>query len=428
MCVMIIKAKGEKMKSKNRQNLRVVKQDADPTDDIIDQIMEELREEEGPLEDLEVKIADYKKKFRISVAVIAATVVVTAIVIYVILASRTYDSVRVVDTVVSDSGGSSYASFGGGVLKYSKDGVSYLNFSGKEQWNHSYQIKSPVIDVNGQAAAIGDRGGNAIVVFDRSGLKGEITTTLPIEKIDVSEQGVVAAILKNDYAPEVICYDSAGNILVKHKTSVMSTGYPINISLSPNGELLMVAYLYIQENEVTTRVSYFNFGTVGQDKSDHLVAEEEYKEAIMPEVFFVNQELSVTVGDKRIDIYKGQQIPELKAAIELKKEIKSIFHNDKYIGLILKNEGKEGYELGVYNMDGKQVLSQDFTGEYSHVNIADRQIIMYDEDQLAIYTLSGHKRFEGQMDANILGVIPMMGFNKYVVMSTSGIQMVRLVK
>jgi len=416
------------MKSKNRQNLRILEADADPTDEIIDQIMDELREEEKPLENLEAKIAKHKKIFWIRVMVTTAVIIAAAIIFYVVLTSQTYGSVRVTDTVISDADGGSYVSFENGILKYSKDGVSFLNNSGKEQWNYSYQIKNPIIDIVDKAGAIADSSGNTIVVFEKSGVRGEITTTLPIEKISVSEQGIVAAVLKNDYSPKVICYDTAGNILVEHKAAVTSTGYPIDISLSPNGELLLVSYLYAQDNQVTTKVSYFNFGTVGQDKTDHQVTQAEYQNSIVPEVFFAGQDLSVIVGDKQIDIYKGDQIPELKTTIELKKEIKSICHNDKYIGLILQNEGKGGYELSVYSLDGKQTLSLDFTGEYSHFDVIDGQVIMYDGDQMAIYMLSGHKRFEGQMDANILGVIPMVGFNKYLVMSTSGIQIIRLVK
>ncbi|MGL6202022.1 MAG: DUF5711 family protein [Lachnospiraceae bacterium] len=415
------------MRSKNRRNLRVVQPKADPTDEIIDQIMEELNEEE-PLDNLEAKIASHRKKFWIRVTVIAVSVLAVAIAIYLFFNLQTYDSVQVVDTVASDNGDGSYASFAGGILKYSKDGVSFLKSNGKEQWNHSYQIKNPIIDVNGDVAAIADSSGNAIAVFDGDGLKGEITTTLPIEKISVSQQGIVAAILKNDNSPNVICYDSAGNILVEHKASVTSTGYPIDISMSANGELLLVTYLYTQDNEVKTKISFFNFGDVGQDKTDHLVAEAEYQDAIMPEAFFISEDTSVVVGDKQILIYNGAQIPELKNTVELEKEIKSVFHNDKYIGLILKNEGKEGCELCIYSTAGKQVMSTDFAGEYSHVKLVDGQIIMYDGDQMAIYTLSGRKRFEGQVDANILEVVPMLGFNKYLVMSTSGIQTIRLVK
>ena len=47
-------------------------------------------------------------------------------------------------------------------------------------------------------------------------------------------------------------------------------------------------------------------------------------------------------------------------------------------GLILKNHGKSGYELRLYNKTGKVVLSKEFTGDYNHVKLCDDQVIMYD--------------------------------------------------
>ena len=37
-----------------------------------------------------------------------------------------------------------------------------------------------------------------MVVFQKEGVKGEIDTTMPIEHVAVSKQGIVGAILKND--------------------------------------------------------------------------------------------------------------------------------------------------------------------------------------------------------------------------------------
>ena len=129
----------------------------------------------------------------------------------------------------------SYEEFAEGVLKFSRDGIAYLDDSGQEQWNLPYQIKNPFLDVNSESAAVADKGGNNIMVFQKDGLKGEIKTTLPIEKIAVSEQGIVAAVLKNESTPQIICYDIAGNVLVEHKSSMVGIGYPVDIAISPDG-------------------------------------------------------------------------------------------------------------------------------------------------------------------------------------------------
>ena len=417
------------MKSKNRNNLHVVKEERDQTDEIIDKIMEELRDEDGSMEELEDKIARHKRRFWFKSGMITLLVLAVVIGTYILLTSQTYSEARVLnkygDTTLENG---NYVEFADGVLKYSRDGIVFLDQKGRERWNQSCQMKHPSAVVVGKTAAVVDIGGNDILVFEASGLKGEIHTTLPIQKISISEQGIVAAILKDNVSPQVVCYDAAGNILVEHKASTAGTGYPVDVSLSPNGEILLVSYLYTYENSVDTKISYYNFGTVGQDKTDHQVTEAKYEDQIMPMTFFAGSDTSIIVGDKQMVIYKGGQIPELHETVEIGKEIKSVFYEEKNIGFILKNEGAKGYELRLYDTAGRQVTSVNFKGEYGNVKISGGQIIMYEGNRLAIFMKSGHKRFEGEMETNIMDMIPMFGFNKYLMMSTGGLEEVRLVK
>ena len=73
--------------------------------------------------------------------------------------------------------------FAGGFIRYSRDGVVFLNKKNEEQWIQPVQLQNPIIEVRDEAFAVADNGGNSIFVFTEDGLKGEIETTLPIEKI-----------------------------------------------------------------------------------------------------------------------------------------------------------------------------------------------------------------------------------------------------
>lgn len=142
----------------------------------------------------------------------------------------------------------------------------------------------------------------------------------------------------------------------------------------------------------------------------------------------MNQKTSVVIGDDKMVIFKGSAAPEEAVSVKIDKEIKSIFHNEKYIGMILKNEGKGGYELRLYNASGKQALSKDFTGDYNNVKMCDDQIIMYNGKQCNIFTRTGMERFAGEMNNNIMEIFPVAGVNKYIVMNANGMEIVRLVK
>lgn len=412
-----------------RKKFRVLEKDQDPTDKIVDRILGELRKEDHPETEAMEEAKRQKRKRWKKTSIIAGSILAVSIGIYLLINLQTYTSVRTVDTYrVSGAASNEYKQFADGVLKYSRDGISYLDQKGSEVWNQPYQIQNPVVDVNETSGAVADKGGNAILVFNEEGLRGEIETDLPIERISVSEQGIVSVILIDEGSSQILCYDAAGNILVEHKTSVNGTGYPMDAALSPDGEILQVLYLYTQDGTITSRVAYYNFGQEGESETDHQVTEQEYKDVVMADGFFMNQSVSAAVGDNMLTIFRGKSVPEEAVKVEIDKEIKSVFHSQKYIGMILKNEGKEGYELRLYNDRGQMAMSEDFSGDYSNVKICGSQVIMYDGKNCSIFTRGGIQKFEGEMNSNILEIFPVAGVNKYIVMNENGMEVVRLVK
>ena len=392
-------------------------------------IVRELKKSDQPKTEEQEQFEKARKKRWKKTALIAAVVVALAVGVYLLINLQTYTSARALDTyTVSGASGSAYEQFADGVLKYSRDGISYLNQHGEEMWNQSYQMKNPVVDVNGSSAAVADKGGNAVLVFNEEGVRGETQTNLPIERVRVSEQGIVSVILTDENEARVLCYDAAGNLLVENKTSMNGTGYPLDVALSPDGETMQVLYLYTEAGAVKSRVIYYNFGESGEEKTDHLVAQMEYEDTVMASGFFMDENISVAVGDNRLTIYRGGNVPEETENIEIKKQIKSVFHNEKYIGMVLKNEGKEGYELRLYNTRGQVAMSENFTGDYSHVKLCGSQVIMYDGKNCSIFTRGGIRKFDGEMNSNILEIFPVPGVNKYIVMNENGLEVVRLVK
>ena len=63
---------------------------------------------------------------------------------------------------VGDSSFVKFAMFGDNVIKYTKDGASYIDASGKTIWTQSYEMKTPIININGDYAVIADQQGNEI--------------------------------------------------------------------------------------------------------------------------------------------------------------------------------------------------------------------------------------------------------------------------
>lgn len=417
------------MKRKKNKNIKTQDEKERQEDAMIEELISELSQEDAEMEDMKEKIRQRKWKFRKKV------IIITSITLFLVIGSgllihfQTYTSARTVATYsVGGSDNNYYKQFADGVLRYSRDGIAFLNRKGEERWNQSYQIKTPFIDVNDSAAAVADKGGNDIVVVDKRGLKGEIHTTLPIEKISVSEQGVVSVLVKNDLGPKIMTYDAMGNVLAEVKTSFAGTGYPLDISISKDGKMLLVSYMSVQNGQAVTNIVYYYFDEAKKEDGDYKVLSEMYEDMLAPTVFFVNDSLAVAVGDDRLLLYSVNETPELQQTITLDKKIKSVFYNQHYIGLVLKNEGKAGYELCLYNVRGQKVLSEDFTGDYSNVKLDGSQVIMYDGKKCSVFTRSGIHKFEGELGKDVLEMVATFGVNKYIVMNTDGMEIVRFVK
>lgn len=348
---------------------------------------------------------------------------------FLLVKNHSYTSVNKAGAYTNETeDNNKYTQFADGIVRYSRDGIVFLDRKNEEQWIQPCQMKNPVIDVNEEVFAVADSGGNSILVFTENGLKGEIETTLPIEKVSVSNQGIVSTILKNEGSPMIVSYDAAGNILVEHQVTVNSTGYPLALDMSRDGMTLAVSYLSMKGDMIKSKVAYYNFGEAGKAKTDNEVSMEEYNESIIPEVYFMDDSTSVAVSDSSFIIYKGKDVPQKKKEVEINQEIKSVFHTDKYIGFVLLNKDKSGYEARLYDKSGRQVMNKAFTGEYNNVKMKGDEIIMFDGSRCCIITSNGIQRFSGDLKTDALEVIPSWGINRYLVMNANELRVIYLAK
>ena len=298
-----------------------------------------------------------------------------------------------------------YLDFGSNVLKYSKDGASYIDAQGKEVWIQSYEMKSPVASVGGSYAAIADQQGNSIYIFDKTGNTGVATTVLPIIKATVSDHGVVAAILEDSTSNYVYFFKRNGDSLdVKIKALLGGdSGYPVDISLSPDGTQLIGAYAYIKNGTLSGRVAFHNFAEIGKSIPDRLVGgfDEPYESSLAAEVRFLDDTYSCAFADNGISFYstKNALSPELIKQVPVEEEIKSVFYSDQYAGMIVDNpEGENPYRLDVYKSNGNLVFSKEFQYQYTHADIDGNQVFLYNEDSCRVYNMSGRLKFSTTFD------------------------------
>ena len=360
-----------------------------------------------------------------TIRIVVAVMIVTGTCL--VIENQTYTSVTTADSYKKNTEDSNqYAAFSDGMIRYSRDGVVFLNKKNQEKWIQPCQIQNPVIDINEDVFAVADIGGNTIMIFQKDGLKGEIETTLPIEKIAVSNQGIVSAILKNESTPQIISYDAVGNILVEHQVNLNSTGYPISLDMSADGKNLLVSYLSTKNGTLKSVFASYNFGQAGQQKTDNLIYTEEFEQTVVADVFYMDASTSVAVGDKSFVIYEGTQSVKKKKEVNLNQEIRSEFHSDKYIGFVLTNQDKSGYEVQLYDKTGKQMINREITGEYSHAKLAGDEMILFDGTKGCVISDTGIQRFKGDWGMDVQDVVPTEGIHRYLLAGADELRVVYL--
>lgn len=343
---------------------------------------------------------------------------------------HTFEEFEVLETHENKKAGANhFRRFADGVLKYSADGMTFINNKGDEVWNYSYQIKnSELTFYYDECGAVYDKGGNDIFVFDKKGSKGNVKTSLPIEKASVSSQGIVSVILRNEPSSKIICYDLAGNVLIEFKSNLSGMGYPMDIAVAGDGKSLAVSYMYMDNGRVNSRVSYYDFSKKKASGKEYKVLEETYKDEMIPEVFFMGDDVFVAAGSKGLSFYTDAKKPELLKKVKIEEEIKGVFNDKENVGVIVKKEKGSVNEIRLYDKKGEQVMSCEFEGEVSEAKIRNGEIIAYGGKECRIFNKSGVLRFSGETEENIIEVYPASGVNKYVIISAGGGEIVRLTK
>jgi len=375
-----------------------------------------------------------RRKIRI---VVVRGIVISAILFGIFFAWKYYNTYHLFEsyeTVWSqellEGASSSFVTFEDNVLKYTKDGVSYLNGAGTVVWNQTYEMKNPIAAVNSSYAAIADQRGNSILICNKEGASDIITTVLPILKITVSSQGIVAVILEDTTSSLIEFYTYDGRNLVDMKASLAgSSGYPLDISLSPDGTQLMVSYIYLANGILQNHVVFYNFSEKGKSLTDHLVGYHSSENStIIPKVQFLTNESACAFGDSDLEFYslKNELSPEKIKTKVITGEIESIFYNSHYVGIIVAGEEAAQYTLQVFDVTGNEVFKVSSDFEYRKVEFGRNTVMLWNSTECMIYNMNGVVKYSGAFDSEIVQMDESREAWNFIIISSQEMKRIKL--
>ena len=235
-----------------------------------------------------------------------------------------------------------YVNFGKNVLKYTKDGASYIDNKGKTVWVQTFEMKTPIAAVNGSFAAVADQQGNSIYIFNEDGYQGTATTLLPITRVTISGKGVVAAALEDSKSSYVSMFKRDGSDLkLTMKSTLSKNGYLMDLSFSPDGTQLICSYAYIQNSALRSRVVIYDYSEeVGANIPNRIVSgnDEHFVDKVVPRVQYLTETESFACTDKGLAFFSSENRANPMLTVQTEEErIESLFYSEKYVGLVTAN-------------------------------------------------------------------------------------------
>lgn len=387
----------------------------------------ERREKEADVRDFGALIQKHRLAVLARTLFVILVFAVLGVLVYIQLKNQVYTSYVILSSIGRQQyDGSVCLSYGNGFLSYSRDGISYTDRRGNAVWNQPYEMQSPMVEIAGSRVAVADYNGHIIYNIGQDGSYVEIDTNLPIREIAVSESGMVAAILEDTDITWIYLYSSLGETIAYIRTTMQNSGYPSAIALSPDGTLLAVSYVTVDNGAAKSSVAFYNFSSVGQNYVDNFVSGSDYADAVIPFLAFLNNDTSFAVADNRLVIYSGGQRPKSTADVLLTEEIQSIFYNESHIGLVfLDTTGNGKYRLDVYNTSGLVETSLFFDMDYKDIIIWNDNIIIYNETQCLLANMNGVERFNGEFETPYLLFSPIRG-SRYLAVSQESIDTIEM--
>jgi len=380
-------------------------------------------------EELNEKIKAHRRKIFKRVIEILLVIVVVVIGVELIYALRSFDSYEVTNSIERNSSDvSQYAKFSNYLLEYSNDGVSCIGNDNEVVWNQSFEMVSPQVEITEKFLLVYDAGGTQLYILTESGLQEEIQTSSPIQTACIANQGTVAVLMKENDESQVKLFDKKGKELANGKFYGEQGGFPIDIALSRDATKLAVDMVDISSGKVCTTITFYNFGSVGQSKIDNNVGTYTFENILVPEIDYVSDSRMIGIGTGKLLVFEGSQKPELKREIVIEEEIRSCFHNDKYVGIVYDNtEVENSWHIRVMDLRGKTIMENDVSFAYDRIEfLSNKEVCVTSATECEIFTTHSIKKFSYSFDEEIFQVLAGDGGKNYTFIFEDTIEEVRL--
>jgi hypothetical protein len=235
------------------------------------------------------------------------------------------------------------------------------------------------------------------------GPQKQLEMTMPVETVCIARQGTIAVLMKDGTTSYVKLFDRKGNELANGEFYADKGGIPIDIALSFDAQKLAVDMLSVMDGNIKSTITFYNFGSVGQNEINNNVGVYSYADTLIPEIEYLSDERMAAVADNEVILFSGSQKPVVDSQIFLSGDVESIVYDEKYVAVVTANPGNEiSHHIAIYDMKAKLMMENDTSLEYTQIEFLDNhELSLTDDYSCEIYTGHGILRFAYTFDREI---------------------------
>lgn len=368
----------------------------------------------------------FYQKYRIFLAIVIALVLCCVVIAY---HYREFHSFVKIKTVVEENSSSQNIEvYRDGILKYGENQITYYDKNGNKLWSKTYSISKPQIKISGKYILIADLNGTNLYIYDDKGKSYNITAPYQIMDAEIAAQGVVAVALSAKKTNYIELYNKSGEKLVSIKTSISENGYPLDIALSPNGEILCASYFIVDGVEMKNRLTFYDFSEDGE-KTQNILAGFDCNNTVVPTVTFMGSDTVCAFGDDKILVYQINHKPKLKKQTTIESSIKSIAYDSNHFAIVRGHytDEKEGnYTLEIFSKNGNMVGKCGIDGDYTNINLRNDKVIFTSPYHCTVYSSNGKVLFDYSFTKHLLQLLPGSGDQEYFIGYEDRLDMIKL--
>jgi hypothetical protein len=329
-----------------------------------------------------------------------------------------------------DSAETSYVEFKNNLLRYSKDGAFYTGYDGDLIWNYTYEMSDPTVDTCGNYILIYDKKGTQLAILTASGFRQSIKASMPIVDANISARGTVAILMQEDDTGYIQLCDDSGSVLASGELHMENSGYPMALDISDTGENMVVSQLDLNNNDIKTTLSFYNFGKNGKEQIDNIVATYSFSGQIFPEVAYLKNDRAVAFGSSETVLFNNDAKVTIAKEIFSDGQTVSVFYDDSYFGTICNTTDDEGNylcQMRIYSARGFMRCKTSVDPAYTDVQmLSNHEICLSNYKDVELYTLWGIRKLSCSFDGSIYQIIPGDGSRRYYFIEEGNTRDVRL--